>query len=79
MESLRMNQEDLELAAKLSNGKFYTLATADQLLGDLPAGNRVVVSSPQPPFLLWNHTAVFAAAVLLIGTEWILRRRKHLL
>jgi hypothetical protein len=79
MESLRMNQADMERAAKESHGRFYTLATADQLFDDLPTGTRLVISTPQPPFLLWNQPAVFAAAILLIGSEWALRRRKHLL
>jgi hypothetical protein len=79
MEQLRMNQPDMERAALDTHGKFYTLATADHLLDDLPAGTRITVNTPQPPRLLWNQLAVFALALGLLGTEWVLRKRKHLL
>jgi Mg-chelatase subunit ChlD len=79
MELLRMNQADLERAAEESHGKFYSLADADNLLDDLPAGTRVALNTPEPPRLLWNHLAVFALALGLLGCEWILRKRKHLL
>jgi hypothetical protein len=79
MEKLRMNQLEMERAAVETRGKFYTLATADQLIHDLPSGYRMVVNAPSPPWLLWNHTATFALVLGLIGAEWILRKRKHLL
>jgi hypothetical protein len=79
MELLRMNQADLERAAEETHGKFYTLADAEHLLDDLPAGTRIALSTPQPPRLLWNHLSMFALALGLLGTEWVLRKRKHLL
>jgi hypothetical protein len=79
MEQLRMNQADLERAALETHGKFYTLAEAGQLADDLPAGTRITLNTPQPPRLLWNHYTVFALALGLLGTEWALRKRKHLL
>jgi hypothetical protein len=79
MEQLRMNQADLERAAEATHGKFYTLADAEHLLDDLPAGTRIALSTPQPPWLLWNHAVVFALTLGLLGTEWVLRKRKHLL
>jgi uncharacterized membrane protein len=78
MDRLRMNQRDLERAADETHGRFYTLADADNLLQDLPTGNRVVLNSSQPPWLLWNHSALFLLAVLLLTGEWFLRKRKHL-
>ena len=74
-----MNQPDMERAAEETHGRFYTLADADRLLDDLPAGTRIVVHTPQPPRLLWNDQLVFVLALGLLGTEWLLRKRKHLL
>jgi hypothetical protein len=79
MEQLRLNQSGMEQAAELTHGHFYTVANADRLLEDLPAGARITVSTPQPPRLLWNHPLVFALALGLFGAEWVLRKRKHLL
>ena len=39
----------------------------------------VALHTPTPPWLLWNHDVVFAWALALLGAEWILRKRKHLL
>jgi hypothetical protein len=79
MEQLRMNQPDMEKAAQESRGKFYTLADADKLLDDLPAGVRVTLNAPGPPALLWNNMLVFLFAMGLVSLEWVLRKRKHLL
>jgi hypothetical protein len=79
MDLLRMNQPDMEKAAEETHGKFYTLAEADRLADDLPAGVRIALSAPQPPRLLWNHFTMFALALGLLSVEWVLRKRKHLL
>jgi hypothetical protein len=79
MEQLRMNQADMEKAAQETHGKFYSLADADRLLDELPAGVRVTLNAPGPPALLWNHAFVFLLALGLVSLEWILRKRKHLL
>jgi hypothetical protein len=79
MELLRMNQQDMERAADETRGKFYTLAEADRLIDELPEGTRVALNTPQPPRLVWNHWLVFALALGLLGTEWAMRKRKHLL
>ncbi len=79
MDRLRMNQQDMERAAEETQGRFYTFADADRLLDELPAGTRVALNSPQPPLTLWNQPAIFALALGLVGTEWFLRKRRHLL
>jgi hypothetical protein len=76
---LRMNQEEMKQAAEATQGRFYTLATADSLLDELPQGTRVVVHTPVPPQPLWNHLFCFVLVLLLLSSEWILRKRKHLL
>lgn len=79
MEVLRMNEAEMQRAAEKAQGHFYTLADADHLLRDLPAGTRLTLNAPQPPTLLWNHGALFALAMLLLCTEWCLRKWRHLL
>ena len=79
MEQLRMNQAEMERAAEETQGRFYTLADAERLLGDLPSGTRVTLNTPGPPSLLWNHAGIFALAIFFLTGEWILRKRKHLL
>jgi len=79
MERLRMNQADMERAADESHGRFYTLADADNLLDDLPTGTRVTVNAPGPPYVVWDHFALFLLALGLLTTEWLLRKQKNLL
>ena len=79
MDHLRMNQQDMERAAEETHGRFYTLADADRLLDELPAGNRISLTTRQPPRPLWNHFLLLALALVLISSEWFLRKRKHLL
>jgi hypothetical protein len=79
MQRLRMNQADLERAADESQGRFYTLADADRLLDDLPTGTRVTVNAPGPPYLVWNQFVLFLLALMLLTTEWLMRKRKNLL
>jgi hypothetical protein len=79
MERLRMNQADMERAADESHGRFYNIADADRLLDDLPTGTRVTVNAPGPPYVVWNHFALFALALGLLTTEWLLRKQKNLL
>lgn len=79
MDRLRMNREDMSRAAEESQGRFYTLADADRLLEDLPSGTRVALNAPQPPQVIWNHPFMVVLALGLLGTEWFMRKRKHLL
>ena len=43
----------------------------------------VVLKGPEeangPPALLWNHAGIFLIALLLLTTEWLLRKRQNLL
>jgi hypothetical protein len=79
MERLRMNQADMERAADESHGRFYTIADAEHLLDELPTGTRVTVNAPGPPYVIWNHTALFLLVLLFLTTEWLLRKQKNLL
>jgi hypothetical protein len=79
LDRLRMNQPDLERAALVTRGKFYTLADAERLPEELPPLPRVTLNQPRPPWPLWNHPAVFALALALLAGEWLLRKRQQLL
>jgi hypothetical protein len=74
-----MDRAAMERAAELTQGRFYTLANAADLLTDLPPGRRVTLDAAQPPHLLWNHPLVFLFALLIVSSEWFLRKRVHLL
>lgn len=79
LDQLRMNRQELTLAASATQGGFYTLATADQVVDEIPAVSTISISSGRPPFLIWNHAIVFCLVMLLLTSEWLLRKRKHLL
>lgn len=75
---VEMNRPELERAANESRGKFYTLADADTLIGDLPDVTRLPLNQPVPPLGVWNHAALFGLLVLLLAVEWWVRRRERL-
>jgi hypothetical protein len=79
LDRVRMNQADLERAASLTRGRFYTLADADRLPDELPPLPRVTLNQPRPPWPLWNHPAVFLLVLTLVTGEWLLRKRQQLL
>jgi hypothetical protein len=75
---LEMDAAALSEAAETTRGKFYTLANADRLLADLPAGRRVPIEK-LPPVSLWNRWWMIAVFLAAITSEWILRKRKGML
>ena len=79
LDRLRMAQGELTQAAADTGGQFYTLATADQVVDDVPKGVRTQHSSGVPPIQIWNHAIVFVLIMMLLTAEWFLRKRKHLL
>ncbi|MDX1945123.1 MAG: hypothetical protein SFU86_06935 [Pirellulaceae bacterium] len=74
----RMDAAELAQAAKISLGKFYRFAEVDRLLADLPRGRQVRIES-LPPRPIWNAPLLAGLFVLLIGGEWLLRKRLGLL
>jgi len=79
MDRLRLNRAELERAAQVSRGRFYTITDADRLIDELPPLPRVTLHQPRPPWPVWNTPAVFVLALTLVGGEWILRKRQQLL
>jgi hypothetical protein len=74
----QMDAAALAAAAETTHGKFYTIADADKLLADLPAGRREPIRN-LPPIPLWNRWWVLLAFLTCITGEWILRKRRGML
>ena len=72
---VRMDAVEMRRAAEMTDGQFYTFATADRLLDDLPPGRQVPIES-LPPLPLWNRWPVLALFLGLLIGEWVLRKRK---
>ena len=71
---LEMDAADLQAAAEGSQGKFYTIETVHQLLGDLPRGRQVRIEAlPATP--IWNSPWLAGLFVILLVTEWLLRKK----
>jgi uncharacterized membrane protein len=79
LQQLRMDAREMMYAADKTQGAFFTLDRAEDVFERLPPGTRVVIATNAPPTLLWNQWWVFALVVLLITSEWVLRKMKHLL
>jgi hypothetical protein len=73
-----MDAAALAAAAETTHGKFYTIADAERLLSDLPAGRRVPIRN-LPPIPIWNRWWLLSAFLGCITAEWILRKRKGML
>jgi hypothetical protein len=72
----RLNDEVLRRVALASGGRFLTDAEAS----DLPSLLRSRMADEAPPRYrdLWNTGWAFAAIILLLGGEWVLRRQAGL-
>lgn len=63
----------MQRAAEMTRGRFYSFATADRLRYELPEGRQVPIES-LPPRPLWNAWPVLAAFLVLLIGEWALRK-----
>jgi hypothetical protein len=77
LEHVEMNEPELVRAANISGGKFYTPATVATLLNDLPKPQKVPLDT-DPPIPLWNTWPILGLFLVLITTEWVLRKRKQM-
>jgi hypothetical protein len=76
---VQLDKGELSSAASISNGNFYTLATATNVFDDLKNLQRVPLNQPCPPVELWNSPWVYLLLTLLLSAEWLLRKRERLL
>lgn len=74
MTRLEMDATDLQQAADISSGEFYTLDTASTLLDKLPIGRQVRIET-LPPNPIWNTWKIALPFILLLVAEWFMRRR----
>ena len=79
MDRLQLNRGEMERAAQISRGRYYSTADADKLPDDLPPPPRVPLHQPRPPWPLWKVLLVVALGLALAGGEWLLRKRLQLL
>jgi hypothetical protein len=63
------SRKRLSAAAEATQGKFYTILSADDLLEDLPSGYRVSMAAPMPPLKLWNRWLAFVLVMFLLTSE----------
>jgi hypothetical protein len=78
MSNLVVNAAGLNQLADRTGGKFYTFQIIGELLDQLPpAAASVVERLPDEP--LWNRPLPLAALCLLLGAEWLIRRRHGML
>ncbi|HEY4262179.1 MAG TPA: hypothetical protein VGM98_18570, partial [Schlesneria sp.] len=72
-----MDKADLQLAAKQSNGRLYSLDTVDTLPAEVPLGTPIPLQTDNP-IPLWNRWEVLSLFAMLLTTEWMLRKRWRL-
>lgn len=72
-----MDASDLQLAARQSNGRYYTLDTVAALPGEIPAGTPIPLQTNNP-IPLWNRWELLALFASLLACEWLLRKRWRL-
>jgi len=73
-----VNRQGLSEAARISGGKSYTLADASRMIQELPLPRQQTFAE-LPPTQLWNNHAIIALFVLVLSSEWLLRRRYGML
>ena len=72
-----MDKTDMQLAAKQTHGRFYTLEDVDRLPSEIPHGTPVPLQT-ENPIPLWNRWEVLSLLVTLLTAEWLLRKRWRL-
>jgi hypothetical protein len=72
---IRMDAAALRDAAQTTGGKYYTFATAREMLEDLPPGRQVPIET-LPSIPLWNRWPIVLAFLILIIAEWVMRKRR---
>tara|TARA_R110002072_G_scaffold287242_2_gene452720 strand:- start:65655 stop:68072 length:2418 start_codon:yes stop_codon:yes gene_type:complete len=72
-----LDKVELSGAARKTGGKYYSLAAASSLPGDIPRGRPVPIQSEEP-IRLWARWEVLLLFALLLTAEWLLRKRLRL-
>jgi len=77
-ERTRVDTAELQRAASETKGKYFTLATVIDLIRDLPKGQQVPIES-LAPIVLWNQWPLLLLLMMLLVSEWVLRKRVGML
>jgi hypothetical protein len=72
-----MDKTDMQLAARQSNGRFYSLDDVETLPNEVPSGTPIPLQTDNP-IPLWNRWEVLSLFALLLTGEWMLRKRWRL-
>lgn len=72
-----LDRQQLSDAARISRGKYYSIATARQLPSDIPPGRPVPIRS-EDPIRIWNRWEVLLLFTVLLTAEWLIRKRVRL-
>jgi len=73
-----LDRRDLVRTAKLTHGRYISIAQADDLPDVIPAGRPVPLQSRQP-IPLWNRWELMFLFGLVLLSEWLLRKHYRLL
>ncbi len=79
MTSLRLHARELRLLAEQTGGRFVRLEDADPLPDWIENATVEKPPAPGPRASLWDNAGVLGLLTTLLATEWLLRRRNHLL
>ena len=71
---VQMDAAAMQQAAAMTNGKYYAFQDAAQLPAELPGGRQVPVEN-LPSVPLWNRWPVLLVFLVLLISEWLLRKR----
>ncbi len=75
--NLTMDARQLKNLAESTNGKFFTVYNANELLDEIPVGRRIELSS-LPPTAIWDQRWIVLlfgfSFIALISLEWVVRR-----
>ena len=73
-----MDKGDMQLAAKQTNGRFYSLEDVDSLPSEIPLGTPIPLQTDNP-IPLWNRWEFLSLFTMLLTSEWMLRKRWRLI
>ncbi|VAX41899.1 hypothetical protein MNBD_PLANCTO02-2705 [hydrothermal vent metagenome] len=77
LQTRRLDKQELTETARITHGRYYSIAEAPQLPDRLPIGQPVPLESTAP-ISLWNRWELLLLFTTLLLTEWLLRKRRRL-
>lgn len=78
MRRLQMNKAELQNAADISEGVYYSLGDSDAIWKEIPKGRQVNIAplDPKPLWSMkWPILVVAVTLVLLLTLEWVIRKQ----